>query len=152
MRAIEGDSKELFLLFFCFFYLNDGTGNPWAGQSNVDDPPAARTNEFTRSSLENFGPFAPNGSAATTFALERERKMNIPEHWHRVTLRLALNRESRRGSRLLPSFRVTGHGRSLALHRLFQREEIIKRSEYVAEKRRDAISYYPVVYLNVGTG
>lgn len=86
----------------------------------MDDPPAARTNELTRSSLENFGPFAPNGSA--TFALIGSKTI-IPEHRHRVTLRLALNRESRRGSRLLPPLRVTGHGRSLALHRLFQREE-----------------------------
>lgn len=124
-------------------YLNNGTGNPCAGQSNVDELPAARMNEFTRSSLENFGPFAPIGSGNITIVqvcqlrralvddsqkrrgrlplgsdvpphseifvysigkmelLKRSIRRTscyvtrVPERWYRVTLRLALHRESR---------------------------------------------------------
>lgn len=131
-------------------YLNEGTGNPWAGQSNVDDPPEARTNECTRSSLENFGPFAPIGSAATIHSRLRERTIRIPERWHRVTLRLALHRESRRRFGPLPSFRVTGHGRSLALHRFFRQTKRIKR---VKRSKGEEDRIAPVsLYLNVGTG
>lgn len=65
-RALKRNEKAciwiLERLLYYLNYLNDGTGNPWAGQCKLNVLPAARMNELTRSSLENFGPFAPNGS------------------------------------------------------------------------------------------
>lgn len=73
----SGRNRNARLIYFRRFgvvYLNDGTGNPCAGQSNTDEPPAARRNELTRSSLENFGPFAPMGSGNVTITRRSLRR------------------------------------------------------------------------------
>lgn len=71
-RALERSEKITFeyppITFHLINYLNDGTGNPCAGHCKLDAFPAARINEWTRSSLENFGPFAPSGSGNTRIA------------------------------------------------------------------------------------
>ena len=66
-----------------------------------------------------------------------EAVTRVPERWYRVTLRLALHRESRRRFGLLPSLPVPGHGRRLTLHRFFvEREKNKKRRN---KTRQDVI-------------
>lgn len=54
----------------------------------------------------------------------RRSATRVPERWYRVTLRLALHRESHRAFGLLPSFRVAGYGRRLTSYRFFARKKV----------------------------
>lgn len=87
-RALERNEKECSLsiplrILHSLNYLNDGTGNPCAGHCKLEAFPAARINELTRSSLENFGPFAPIGSSNTKIVCQNtsleEKKTNCRE-------------------------------------------------------------------------